>query len=513
MSKLPKAYAIGVDSGTQGTKVLVMDFDRAQVLGRGSAPHAFRQGLKPGQSEQDPETWFWALESALKGALDEAKVEPAKVAALGVSAQQHGFVPLGADGLPIRPAKLWNDTSTVTECEALVQRLGGKRAFIEKLGLNLAVGYTASKILWLKKHESESFRRLAHILLPHDYLNYRLTGKLKMEYGDASGTGLMDVRKREWHPEVLAAIDPRLGEMLPPLRHSAEPLGYVTPEFAGRFGWDKVLVSSGGGDNMMAAIGTGNVEPGVATLSLGTSGTIFAYAPRPVVDPEGEIAAFCDSTGGWLPLLCTMNVTNASELFKAMHGLSNEALESLAAEAPPGADGLLFLPFLDGERVPALPQASAVYFGLNRRTFKAGHMARALIEGTIFNLGYGLGRMRGLKLNPRALRATGGGARNRLWLQAAADILGTPVDILEEEESAAFGAGLQAIWCWMREHGQDVPITAAVKERVRLGGRTVYPRAENREKYAALQERFTSLWKSLEKEFHAHRKVQGGNNT
>ena len=510
MSKAPKSYAIGIDSGTQATKALVMDLERAEVLGRGSAPHAFRQGLKPGHSEQDPETWLWALETALRSALDQAKVDPDKVVALGVSAQQHGFVPLGADGLPIRPAKLWNDTSTVAECEWLVQRLGGKKAFIEKLGLNLAVGYTASKILWLKKHEPESFRRLAHILLPHDYLNYRLTGKLKMEFGDASGTGLMDVRKREWKPEVLAAIDPGLGEMLPPLRHSAEPLGFVAPEFAARFGWDKVLVSSGGGDNMMAAIGTGNVEPGVATLSLGTSGTIFAYAPKPVIDPEGEIAAFCDSTGGWLPLLCTMNVTNASELFKTAHRLSNEALESLAAEAPPGADGLLFLPFVDGERVPALPLASAVYFGLDRRTFKAGHMARALIEGTILNLGYGLARMRELKLEFRALRATGGGARNRLWLQAAADIFEAPVDVLEEEESAAFGAGLQAIWCWMRENGRDVPIGEVVKPRVRLSGRTVSPRREYREMYAALQARFNSLWKTLEKEFRVQRKMQGG---
>jgi xylulokinase len=508
MSKAQRSCAVGVDSGTQGTKVLVIGFERAEVLGRGSAPHAFRQGLGPGQSEQDPETWFWALETALKAALDEAKIDPTQVAALGVSAQQHGFVPLGANGLPIRPAKLWNDTSTAAECDRLTRRLGGRRAVIDKLGLSLAVGYTASKVLWLKDHEPESFRRLAHIALPHDYLNYRLTGKLRMEFGDASGTGLMDVRKREWNPEALAAVDPRLGEMLPPLRPSSEPLGYVAPEFAARFGWGRVLVSSGGGDNMMAAIGTGNVEPGLATLSLGTSGTISAYSPKPAVDPQGEIAAFCDSTGGWLALLCTMNVTNASELFKAMHGLSNEAFESLAAEAPAGADGLVFLPFIDGERVPVLPQASGVYFGLNRKTFDARHMARALIEGTTLNLGYGLGRMRELKLDLRGLRATGGGSKNGLWLQAAADTFGMPVDVLEEEESAALGAGLQAIWCWMREHGQDVPITRVVDGRVRLAGRTVQPRPENRETYAALQARFNSLWKSLEKEFRAHRKIQ-----
>lgn len=510
MSSAGTSYAIGIDSGTQGTKVLVIDFDRAEVRGRGFSPHSPRPGLKPGQSEQDPEAWIAALESALAAALGEARIDPARVIALGVSGQQHGFVPLDVNGRPIRPAKLWNDTSTVAEAEWIIQKLGGKRAFIEKLGLSLAVGYTASKILWLKKHEPQNFRRLAKILLPHDYLNYRLTGKLKMEFGDASGTGLMDIRKREWHPEALAAIDPALGEKLPPLRHSAEPLGYVSEGVARKFGLGKVLVSSGGGDNMMSAVGTGNVVPGICTLSLGTSGTIFAYSRHPLIDPEGEIAAFCDSTGGWLPLLCTMNVTNASELFKAAHHLSNEELEALAAGTPPGAGGLVFLPFIDGERVPVLPQASGVYFGLNRKTFAPGPMARALIEGTVFNLGYGLSRMREMGLKPKEVRATGGGSQSRVWLQAVADILGLPVVTLDEQEAAALGAGLQAVWCWIREQGQDISIASVVKERVRLAGRTVLPDAASSEIYAALQSRYNSLWKSMEKEFREHRKLQDG---
>ena len=507
MTKAPVRYAIGIDSGTQGTKVLVIDFDKGRVLGRGQATHAFVPGLQPGQSEQDPGTWVAALEAALSQALRQSKVPPAEVVALGVSAQQHGFVPLDAAGRPIRPAKLWNDTSTAAEADLIAQKLGGHRVFIEKLGLDLAVGYTASKILWLKRKEPGNFRKLASVLLPHDYLNYYLTGKTKMEFGDASGTGLMDIRKREWHPEALAAIDASLGEKLPSLRHSAEPLGYVRDEISRKFGLGKVLVSSGGGDNMMAAIGTGNVVPGVCTLSLGTSGTIFAYSREPLVDPDGEIAAFCDSTGGWLPLLCTMNVTNASELFKAAFRFSNEELEDRAQEAPAGSDGLLFLPFIDGERVPVLPKSSAVYFGLNRKTFNPGHMARALIEGTVYNLGYGLSRMLSLGIKPREIRATGGGAKSRFWLQVAADVFQVLVAPLEEPEAAAFGAGLQAIWCYLREHGQNVSIVDVVKSHVRFGGKVLEPNAGNFGVYSALQARFNSLWTSLEKEFHDHRKT------
>jgi len=504
-------FAVGLDSGTQGTKALVIDFDRADVLGRGYAPHALRPGLKPGESEQDPETWVTALNAALGAALAESKVDPRRVVALGISGQQHGFVPLDDQGRPIRPAKLWNDTSSAAETEWIVQKMGGKWTFIDKLGLSLAPGYTASKILWLKRHEPANYARLARILLPHDFLNYRLTGSLKMEYGDASGTGLMDIRKREWNPEVLAVIEGSLGEKLPPLQHSAEPLGYLREEFGRPFGLSKVLVSSGGGDNMMAAIGTGNVVPGICTLSLGTSGTIFAYSREPFIDPEGEVAAFCDSTGGWLPLICTMNVTNVTERFRALHGLSHEELERSADRVPAGSDGLLFLPFLDGERVPVLPQASGVYFGLNRTTFTAGHMARALMEGTILNLGYGLSRMMSLGLIPRQLRATGGGARSRLWLQIVADIFHLPVETLVEPESAALGAALQAVWCYKREHGQDISITAVAKDGVHPADRAVEPEAGHFDIYETLQGRFNSLWRSLEKEFREHRKVQGEN--
>ena len=500
-------YAIGIDSGTQGTKVLVVDFS-GKVRGRGFAPHKMIENLKPGESEQHPRTWIEALEKALKAALAESKINPEETVSLGVSGQQHGFVPLNKNGQPIRPAKLWNDTSTAEEAEMIIKKIGGKEKFIQKLGISLAVGYTASKILWLKRHEPRHYGQLKTVLLPHNYLNYWLTGKLAMEYGDASGTGLMDIRKRVWHKEAMAAIDSELESKLPPLLHPAEPLGYIEEKIASRYGWQKVLVSSGGGDNMMGAIGSGNVTPGTTTVSLGTSGTIYSYFKDPFVDPEGEIAAFCDSTGGWLPLLCTMNVTNTTEFFKALLKLSNTELEMAASRAPAGAGGLLFLPFIDGERVPVLPFSTGVLFGLNKRTFNSPYLARAILEGTILNLGYGLERMRSLGLRPSEIRATGGGAKSKLWLQIVADVFKTPVTTLREQEAAAYGAALQSMWGYHLEKGEKITIEDIARERVRKEKLSVEPAKENFSVYDSLQERFNSLWKTLTEEFKAHQKLQ-----
>lgn len=500
-------YAIGIDSGTQGTKVLIVDSDSGKVKARGSFPHAMKPALKPGESEQEPRTWIKAFKKALTLALKEAKVNPSQIASLGVSAQQHGFVPLDKSGEPIRPAKLWNDTATIEETETIIKMLGGKKKFIKKLGISLAVGYTASKILWLKRNEPQNFQKLATVLLPHNYINFYLTGKTQMEYGDASGTGLMDIRKRRWHKEAIAAIDSGLEKRLPALYHPSQPVGYIKESMAARYGLKKVLVSSGGGDNMMGAIGTGNVVPGVCTLSLGTSGTIYSYFSEPFSDPEGEIAAFCDSTGGWLPLLCTMNVTNTTEIFKDLLKINNEELEMLASQAPPGARGLIFLPFIDGERVPVLPFSSGLFFGLFRRNFNSSHLARAVMEGTILNLYYGFLRMQALGLKPLEIRATGGGAKSRLWLQIVADIFKTPVVTLKEPEAAAYGAALQSIWCFYREKGKESKIEEIARNIVNKGKLAAEPRLENFAIYETLYERFNSLWKTLKEEFMLHKKA------
>ncbi len=499
--------AVGVDSGTQGTKVLLVDF-AGKILSRGYAPHTFPAGLKPGESEQQPEMWLEAFENALREALDKSRSDPAKIVSLGVSGQQHGFVPLDKAGKPIRRAKLWNDTSTIEETNEIIEKIGGQDKFIEKTGTALAVGFTASKILWLKKNEPANYRKLQVILLPHNYINYYLTGRAVMEYGDASGTGLMDIRERCWSPPVIETIDPELQEKLAPITHPDQPVGYIKTEIAGKFNLKKVLVSSGGGDNMMAAIGSGNVIPGVVTISLGTSGTIFSYFPEPFIDARGEIAAFCDSTGGWLPLLCTMNVTNASEMVKELFAFSNEDLENWAAKAPPGCAGLICLPFIAGERAPILPEASGVFFGLTAANFKKHYLCRAVLEGTILNLGYGFNRMKALSLVPEKIRAVGGGSNSRLWLQIIADVFNTPVVELKEQEAAAFGAAVQSIWTYHNTvKGEKIPITELTARMIEMADEVHEPHSRDISLYRALQERYNSLWKTLASEFSAHKKI------
>src|SRR2546426_8787461 len=309
-----RPLVIGIDSGTQSTKVLVVDARDGKVIASAAQEYDLIPNLPPGAKEQHPHTWRDATASGIRRALRQAKAVAAEVKAIGVSGQQHGFVPLDKDGEVIRPAKLWCDTSTADECDEIMAKVGGLKATIRALGNAVLPGFTASKILWLKQHEPSNYARLATVLLPHDYLNYWLTGQKLMEYGDASGTALLDVKTRRWSDRVLGAIDPALRDKLPPLIASDQPAGRLQAATANALGLSRdVLVSAGGGDNMMGAIGTGNTRPGVITASFGTSGTIYACSEKPVIDPAGEIAAVCDSTNRWLPLLLTVNDTLATE--------------------------------------------------------------------------------------------------------------------------------------------------------------------------------------------------------
>ncbi len=437
---------LGIDSGTQSTKAVLLDLESGRVVAQARAPHELIRGLPPGHAEQHPHEWTAAMDSVIRTVLEGA--DRTRVRAIGISGQQHGFVPLDEAGEVIRPAKLWCDTSTVEECAWLTRRLGGSAAVVRRTGLPFLPGYTAPKILWLKRHEPGHFRRLRHVLLPHDYLNWHLTGQFRMEAGDASGTALLDVRRRRWSAEVVRAIDARLAACLPDLMEADAVHGRLLPARARDYGLGSdVIVSAGGGDNMMAAIGTGNVRPGVVTASLGTSGTIYAFSRQPVVDPEGEIAAFCSSTAGWLPLLCTMNVTTVTEGFRAAFGLDHAALDAAVGSVPPGAGGLVVLPFLAGERTPNLPEASGVMAGMTAQNLTAAHFARAAMEGVTFGLNFGLERLRRLGLRPREIRVTGGGGRSPVWRQMLADVFGVTVVGMQEDEGAALGAAIQAAWC------------------------------------------------------------------
>jgi xylulokinase len=458
---------VGVDSGTQSVKAIALDLDTGRVVAEARAPHHLIEGLPPGHMEQHPQEWVSAMDSAIGEVA--SRIDRARVRGIGVSGQQHGFVPLDEKGSVIRPAKLWCDTSTFAECAVLTRKLGGPAAVIRRTGLPFLPGYTAPKVLWLKRREPQNFRRLRHILLPHDYLNLHLTGNYFMEFGDASGTGFLDVRKRAWSAAAMAAVDGRVADCLPDLSPSHEPCGVLRPEIAARYGFPPgTLVSAGGGDNMMGAIGTGNVVPGAVTASFGTSGTIYAYSKNPVVDPTGEIAAFCSSTGGWLPLLCTMNVTGVTEQVRSLFGWSLAELEASAGTAPAGSDGLTLLPYLDGERTPNLPRGTGVFFGLDRRTLAQGHLARASIEGATLGMNYGLRRLSALGVKAKEIRLTGGGARSALWRQIAADIFGVPVVAMAQDESAALGGALQAAWCDSPGRGSGAALAGLCARSVSL---------------------------------------------
>ncbi|MDB6124539.1 MAG: xylulokinase, partial [Pedosphaera sp.] len=389
----------------------------------------------------------------------------------------------------------------------ITEKLGGHKATIKALGNAVLTGFTAHKILWLKNHEPKNYQRLATVLLPHDYLNFWLTGEKVMEYGDASGSALLDVRKRKWSQAALDAIDPELAGKLPPLISSDKPAGHLQLATAKTLDLNTdVIVSAGGGDNMMGAIGTGNVSAGVITASFGTSGTIYACAEKPVVDPKGEIAAFCDSTNRWLPLLCTMNVTTATEMIRNSLGWTHEKFSATIARVPAGSGGLMLLPYLEGERTPNVPSGTGVLLGVNQRTYSPEYQARATMEGVTMGMNYGLRRLADLGVKPTQIRATGGGANSKTWRQIMADIFNVEVVTLKVGEGAAYGAALQALWCWRQQQGEKVTIKEITDRFIEVNqNETAQPDQKNVETYRELQELQDEISASLRDVFTKHR--------
>jgi xylulokinase len=471
------AQYLGLDVGTQGTKALAIDA-AGRVLARASRTYGLLPGLPLGAAEQHPHTWREAVRGCCAELLADPRVARERIAALGVSGQQHGCVLVDDRGEVLRPAKLWCDTSTAAEAAEL----------------RVPAGFTASKVLWTARHEPEIWARTAHVLLPHDWINYELTGELVAEAGDASGTGWFDARARNWDRAAAERIDARLFERLPRLIGAGSPSGRVSARGAALTGLaEGVLVASGGGDNMCSAIGAGAVEPGIGVLSLGTSATIFGCATQPVHDHSGLIAAFCDSAGQWLPLLCVMNATGVLEEVRAAFGASHGELSRAASEIPIGCNGVTFVPFLQGERVPNLPLASGSLHGLRAGSLQRGVLYRAALEGVALNLAWGLERMRGAGFAARELRLVGGGAKNALWQQILADALEALILPLEEPETGALGAALQALWTHARTRDAALTCASALSGRAAKPTGFVEPRAENAAAWRALRERYPVL--------------------
>jgi len=438
-------FYLGIDSGTQSTKSIVLDLDSGEIVAQSSRAYGLIDGLPAGHLEQHPSDWIDAVRGTIADCLSQLGERKSQLRGIGVSGQQHGLVVLDADDEVVRPAKLWCDTSTTDQCDQFVAEFGGTEGLIAKAGNAMLPGYTIPKLLWLKQNEPDHFSATKSVLLPHDYLNFFLTGVKRMEFGDASGMGILNIREKTWETDLIDFVDPSVRDMLPELGSSNLVHGTLKPELAAEWGVsEEIIVSAGGGDNMMGAIGTGNIADGIITASFGTSGTLYGCAANPVIDPKGEIAAFCDSTDHWLPLACTMNVTVVTEQVRNWFGWDLEELERQVNSVDPGADGVSFLPYLNGERTPNLPNGTGVIHGLSGSAASPAHLARAAMEGATLGLAYGLRRFEALGLIPGEIRLTGGGSKSAIWRQMSADVFGVPVVGLATSEGAGLGGAIQA---------------------------------------------------------------------
>lgn len=455
---------LGLDIGTSATKAVVMD-DAGRTRATAAAEYPLVQP-RPGWIEQHPQDWWQAVRSTLHAL--NATVSLGDVTAIGLSGQMHGSGFLdeaslrdgGREGRVLRPALLWNDQRTAAECDEIERAVGGRRRLVELVGNAALPGFTLPKILWLRRHEPETFARVARVLMPKDYIRWRLTGEAMTDVGDASGTLLFDPARRAWSNEVASAVDVDL-RLVPPALESRAIAGHVT-EFAALATGLTVgtPVIAGSGDNMMGAIGAGIVREGDVVVTLGTSGVIYAHSSvhRPDVPDQGRSEgnaalpgrthAMCSATGAdaWCITGCMLSAGGALHWCReAMFpGATYDELLAEAAVTPIGAEGLLFLPHLTGERCPHPdPSARGAWVGLTARHTR-GHLVRALVEGVTFTLGQILDIMRSQGLGPTHVRLGGGGARSPFWRQLCADVFALPVVTTTADEGPAFGAAILA---------------------------------------------------------------------
>jgi xylulokinase len=431
----------GVDSSTQSCKVELRDADDGTLLGSATAPH--RPAFGP-CSEQDPMDWWQALRTALSAAVVHAGIDAAAVTAIAVDAQCHGLVEMDASDQVVRPAKLWNDTTSAPQTEWLKQRIGAKD-WIRAVGSLPTAAFTLSKVAWLAEVEPENFARLHRILLPHDWLTWKLTGRYATDRSEASGTGYFSATEHRYRLDFLRLVDPDRdwAQALPRVHSPSEPVGTLTTAAAAELGLSpRVLVGPGGGDQQAAAVGLG-ILPSDVVYTFATSGVVYTTTPDPVFDLDGIVDGVADMTGGYLPLVSTLNAARVTDTFAGLLGVDHAGLAELALNAPLGS-GPILAAFLDGERKPNRPGARGLLAGLTSATTRE-EVAKSAFEGVILGLLEGESRLKAAGVDTSGrLIATGGGARSVAYTQLLADLSGREVLLADAPEASDRGACVQA---------------------------------------------------------------------
>lgn len=489
------SISIGVDVGTTGVRAVAVDRAGGVVAAASSGYPLLTP--KPQWTEQDPHEWWRATQEVLLEITSTPALEGVEVAGIGLSGQMHGSVFLDSAGEVIRHALLWNDQRTGDQCDWITDRVGAER-LVEITGNPALTGFQAPKIVWLRDNEPAAFERVAGVLLPKDYIRYRLTGELSTDASDAAGTLLLDLHSRTWSSEICDALGIDLA-WLPRVQESPEVSGRLGGEVARKVGLPAgIPVAAGGGDNAAAAVGTGITRPGLMSSSIGTSGVLFAHSPDPAVDPSGRIHAFCHSVPAASCLLgVTLSAGGSLRWWRDVTGVSYDELVAEAEVVEPGAEGLVFLPYLTGERTPHRdPDARGVFIGLTVRHGR-GHLTRALMEGVTFSLRDGLEIMNGLGVAPTEIRAIGGGASSPLWLRLQADVFRQPIHRLVIEEGAAYGAALLGhVAAGTFSTVDEAASVVAVMEE------STEPQPAAVARYHSLYEVYRSLYSTTHKDMH-----------
>ena len=492
------AYFLGIDTSTTSSKALIID-ERGEVIAVASSPHTL-QTPKPLWSEQNPLEWWEAVSASIRSVLEKAGISGERIAAVGLTGQMHGLVLLDESGNILRPAILWNDQRTQSQCDEIHQRIG-KEKFIQITGNVALTGFTAPKILWVKENEPDIFAKAKHVLLPKDYIRYKLTGECAMDKADGAGTVLFDLKMRDWSDEILSALDiPRA--WMPKTFEGTEFTGLVSAEAALLTGLKVgTPVAAGGGDQAAGAVGVGAVESGIVGLTVGTSGVVFASTPSALIEPEGRLHAFCHAIPNmWHFMGVMLSAAGSLQWYRdaLAPNMSFDDLLKEAESAPAGSEGLQFLPYLSGERTPYPdPLARGAFIGLTLRHSRA-HMTRAVLEGVAFGLKDSFTLIQNAGLGAiTQVRASGGGTKGALWRQILASVLEAELVTVNTTEGAAYGAALLA----GVGAGAWPDVRSACKVCVKITGSTL-PDSTHLDAYRKSYSLYQELYPALKSSFH-----------